>query len=127
MTENDVARVVVDAAFKIHSTLGPGLFESVYEAILAYELSSRGIRISRQHPLPVLYESVRMEVGFRADLVVQECVIVEVKSVEALAPIHTQQLLTYLRVADYRLGLLINFNSTLIKNGIRRVVNRLEE
>lgn len=127
MTENEIARTVVDSAFKVHSTLGPGLFESVYEAALAHELSIRGLHVARQRGLAVTYDTIRLNMGFRADLVVQEQVIVEVKSVESLAPIHRQQLLTYLRVSDLRLGLLINFNSVLIKDGIRRVVNRLEE
>ena len=125
MTENEIAAAVVDAAFKIHTTLGPGLFESVYEAALEYELQKRGLRVEHQIGLPVRYEEVRLELGFRVDLIVDGKVIVEIKSVEALAPVHKKQLLTYLRLTDLRLGLLINFNVELIKYGIQRVVNRL--
>jgi GxxExxY protein len=123
MTENEIAAAIVDAAFKIHTTLGPGLFESVYEAALEFELQKRGLRVAHQIGLPVHYEDVRLEVGFRVDFVVDGKVIVEIKSVEALAPVHKKQLLTYLRLTDLRLGLLINFNVELIKNGIHRVIN----
>lgn len=127
MTENEVAGKIVDAAFTVHTRLGPGLLESVYEAILEYELTKKGLYVIHQQPMPVVYEQVRMKVGFRPDLIVEDKVIVEVKSLEAIAPVHTKQLLTYLRLADKRLGLLINFGGALIKDGIRRVVNRLEE
>lgn len=127
MTENEVARQIVDAAYKVHTTLGPGLLETVYEAALAYELEKRDLGVVRQQALPVVYEDVRLDEGFRADLVVEDKVIVELKSVEQVAPVHKKQLLTYLRLADKRLGLLINFGASLIKNGISRVVNRLEE
>jgi GxxExxY protein len=127
MTENEVATHIVDVAYKIHSTYGPGLLESVYEAIMAHELSKRGLAVTRQQPIPLVHESIRMNVGFRADLIVQAKVVVEIKSIEAIAPIHKKQLLTYLRLADKRLGLLINFNVELIKNGIARVVNQLPE
>jgi len=125
MTQNEIATAVVDAAFKIHTTLGPGLFESVYEAALEYELQKRGLRVEHQIGLPVHYEEVRLELGFRVDLIVDGKVIVEIKSVEVLAPVHKKQLLTYLRLTDMRLGLLINFNVELIKHGIQRVVNKL--
>ena len=125
MTENEIATAVVDAAFKIHTTLGPGLFESVYEATLEYELQKRGLRVEHQIRLPVQYEQVRFALGFRVDLIINRKVIVEVKSIEALAPVHKKQLLTYLRLTDMRLGLLINFNVDLIKYGIHRVVNKL--
>src|SRR5689334_5170858 len=107
MTENEIARVIVDAAFKVHTTLGPGLLESVYEAVLEYELKKRGLRVGRQEPLPVVYEDVRLDEGFRIDLLVEDRVIIELKSVEQVAPVHKKQLLTYLRLADKRLGLLI--------------------
>ena len=123
MTENAIAKEIVDASFRIHTTLGPGLLESVYDAVLAYELGRRGLRVVRQQPIPVVYEDVRIDTGFRADLIVDDKVIVEVKSVENLAPVHKKQLLTYLRLADKRLGLLINFQVALIKDGITRVVN----
>ena len=127
MNENAIAREIVDAAFRIHTTLGPGLLESVYETVLSYELTRRGLQVSRQQATPVVYENVRMDEGFRADLIVEDKVIVEIKSVEALGYIHKKQLLTYLRLADKRLGLLINFNMALIKEGITRIVNGLEE
>jgi GxxExxY protein len=127
MTENDFAKQIVDAAFHIHTTLGPGLLESVYHAVLAYELAQRGLRAVSQQPIPVVYGKIRIDIGFRADLIVEDQVIVEIKSVEVLAPVHKKQLLTYLRLADKRLGLLINFNAALIKDGITRIVNGLEE
>jgi len=127
MNENAIAREIVDAAFRIHNALGPGLLESVYEAVLAFELDRRGLSVARQQPIPVVYESIRIDTGFRADLVVEEKVIIEVKSVELLAPVHKKQLLTYLRLADKRLGLLINFHVTFIRDGITRIVNGLEE
>ena len=125
MTENESAREIVDAAYKIHTTLGPGLLESVYEALLSSELERRGLGVQRQQAIPVVYEGVKMEVGFRADLVVDGKVIVEIKSIEEVHPVHKKQLLTYLKIADKRLGLLINFNVALIKNGITRIVNDL--
>ena len=127
MTENEIAREIVDAAYKIHTTLGPGLLESVYEAILAYELEKRGLRVTRQQPVPVAYETVKLDLGFRADLIVEDKVILELKSVERTAPVHKKQLLTYLKAADKRLGLLINFGAPLIKEGITRIVHRLPE
>lgn len=127
MTENAIATEIVDAAFRIHTTLGPGLLESVYQTVLAYELGRRGLRTVSQRPIPVVYENIRIDTGFRADLVVEDKVIVEIKSVELLAPVHKKQLLTYLRLADKRLGLLINFHVALIKDGITRIVNGLEE
>jgi GxxExxY protein len=126
VTENEIAKHVVDAAFRIHTTLGPGLFESVYEAVMAQELSRRGLQFVRQQPLPVVWENLHLEAGFRVDLIVENKVIVEIKSVEPIAPVHRKQLLTYLRLANKRLGILINFDVDLIKNGIARVVNGLE-
>ena len=127
MTENEIARTIVDAALKIHRTLGPGLLESVYEATLAHELRNQGLGITRQVGVPVYYEDVKLDLGFRADIVVDSKVIIEIKSVEALAPVHSKQLQTYLKLTNLHLGLLINFNVELIKNGIHRVVNRLPE
>jgi GxxExxY protein len=127
MHENEIARQVVDAAYKIHVQFGPGLLESAYEAMLVHELQKRGLQVAQQQPIPVLYDGVRLEVGYRADLVVEDKIIVELKSVEQVAPVHKKQLLTYLKVADKRLGLLINFGAILVKDGITRVVNRLEE
>ena len=127
MGENAVAQQIVDAAFRVHTALGPGLLESVYEAALAYELEMRGLSITRQQAIPVVYQAVRIHAGFYADLVVEDQVMVEIKAVETVAPVHKKQLLTYLKLADKRLGLLINFNVVLIKHGITRVVNGLEE
>jgi GxxExxY protein len=125
MRENEIAKEIVDAAYKIHTTLGPGLLESVYETVLAYELERRGLGIVRQQAIPVVYESVRLEEGFRADIIVANKVIIEIKSVEMLAPVHKKQLLTYLRLTDKKLGLLINFGAALIKDGIHRIANGL--
>jgi len=125
MTENEIAKEIVGASFKIHTTLGPGLLESVYEAVLAYELKQRGLRVVRQQAVPVIYEGVHFEEGFRADLIIEGKVIVELKSVEVIAPVHKKQVLTYLRLTNLKLGLLINFGEALIKDGISRVVNGL--
>jgi GxxExxY protein len=127
MTENEVSKTIVDSALKIHRALGPGLLESVYEIVLAHELRSRGLRVQRQVSLPVRYENILFDEGFRADLVVEQKVIVEIKSVELVKRVHKKQVLTYLRLADMRLGLLINFGTDLIRDGITRLVNRLEE
>lgn len=127
MTENEIAAVITDVAFHIHVKLGPGLLESVYEIILAHELRSRNLQVERQCPIPMQYGTIHFEEVFRADLIVENKVIVELKSVEAVSQIHLKQLLTYLRIADKRLGLLINFNEALIKDGIHRVVNGLKE
>jgi GxxExxY protein len=125
MSENAVARQIVDAAYRVHTVLGPGLLESVYEAALAYELEKRGLRVIRQQAIPVVYEEVRIHTGFHSDVVVEDEVIVEIKALEIIAPVHKKQLLTYLKMADKRLGLLINFNVALIKDGITRIVNGL--
>ena len=127
MTENEIATIVVDAAFKIHTTLGPGLLESVYEAALKYELEKRGLKVLQQLGIKVAYEGLDLGIGFRVDLVAADKLVIEVKSIEELAAVHSKQLATYLRLMDLRLGLLINFNVGLIRNGIRRVVNRLVE
>jgi GxxExxY protein len=127
MTENEIAAQVVDAALKIHRTLGPGLLESVYQATLSYELQKRGLRVAQQVALPVYYDSIKLNLGFRVDVLVADKVIIEIKSVESLAPVHRKQVETYLRLMDLRLALLINFNVELIKDGIQRVVNRLAE
>jgi len=127
MTENEIAKIVVDAAIKVHRALGPGLLESVYEIVLAHELAKRGLKVERQVPISIEYNGLNFQEGFRADIVVEEKIIVELKSVENIQPVHKKQLLTYLRLADMRLGLLINFGSTLLKDGISRVVNGLNE
>jgi GxxExxY protein len=127
LKENEIAKQVVDAAFKIHTTLGPGLLESVYEEVLTFELRERGFRFKRQALLPVVYCGIQIHEGFRADLIVEGKVILELKSVEIIKPVHKKQLLTYLRLADLRLGLLINFGTALIRDGITRIVNGLED
>jgi GxxExxY protein len=126
MHENQISRIIVDSAFKIHTTLGPGLLESVYDAVLAHELGSRGFHLDIQQAIPVIYDGVRLDLGFRADIIVNGKLVIEVKSVDALAPVHAKQLRTYLKLMDLKLGLLINFNVDLIKDGIRRVVNGLD-
>ena len=125
MRENEISREVVDAAYKIHVGLGAGLLESAYEAVMAYELDKRGLRFERQKLIPIVYEGIHLKEGFRADFIVEDLVIIELKSVESVAPVHKKQLLTYLRLTDKRLGLLINFNTNLIKNGITRIANKL--
>ncbi len=125
MTENEIAKIIVDAAFQIHKRLGPGLLESVYEVVLAHELKKRGLRVKRQVPVAIVYDDIKFDEGFRADLIIEDKVIVELKSVENIVPVHKKQLLTYLRLSDKRLGLLINFGSELIRDGISRVVNGL--
>jgi len=125
MNENELSREIVDACFKIHTKLGPGLLESVYEEVLAYELSNRGLLIRRQAPIPVVYDDIKLELGFRADIIVGDIVIVEIKSIESIAAVHQKQVLTYLKLAGMKLGLLINFNCALIKDGIQRIVNGL--
>jgi GxxExxY protein len=127
MTENEIAREVVDAAYKVHTTLGPGLLESVYEIVLAHELKQRGLAVTKQVPVPIKYDSIVLEEGFRADIIGEDKVILELKSVERVAPVHKKQLLTYLRLADKRLGLLINFGEELVKTGISRIVNGLAD
>ena len=122
---NDISGQVVDAAFAVHNALGPGLLESAYQAALHYELVSRGLRVDKEVELPVIYRNVRLDVGYRLDLLVEDQVIVEIKSVDALAPIHQAQLLSYLRLSGRRLGLLINFNAVLLKDGVKRLVNNL--
>ena len=125
MTENEISKIIVDVSYKIHTKLGPGLLESVYEAILFHELVKRGLSVERQKPIPVVWENVFLDIGFRTDLIVENKVIIEIKSVEQVSRVHPKQLLTYLRITKLKLGLLINFNEALIKNGITRIVNNL--
>ena len=125
MTENELSKIIVNTCYNIHVKLGPGLLESVYEEILFYELTAQGLKVERQKAIPVIWNNIKMEIGFRADLIIENKVIIELKSVESIAPVHPKQLLTYLRLANLKLGLLINFNDTLIKDGITRIVNNL--
>jgi GxxExxY protein len=125
MTENEISKIVVDKCHQIHVALGPGLLESVYEEILFFELNKENLKVERQKALPVIWKNKKMNLGFRADLIVENKVILELKSVEKIARVHPKQLLTYLKVTNLKLGLLINFNEVLIKNGITRIVNNL--
>ena len=126
-TENELSKIILDAAFKVHTRTGPGLLESVYEVTLAHELRKVGLRVERQVPIPIRYDDLTFDEGFRADLLVEGRVIVELKSIEQLARVHAKQLLTQLRLSDRKLGLLINFGEIHLKNGIERVVNGLTE
>ena len=125
MNENDLSAIIVDCCYRIHTKLGPGLLESVYEEILCYELLEAGLFYTRQSGIPVYYNELILELGFRADIIVENKVIIELKSIESIAPVHKKQLLTYLKLTGLKLGLLINFNEALIKNGIIRIVNNL--
>ena len=125
MTENEITAIIIDCCIKIHKTLGPGLLESVYENVLVYELKKRGLVCESQKGIPIIYDDIRMDTGFRADLIVEDMVIIELKAVENLLPVHKKQLLTYLRLADKKVGLLINFNEELMKNGITRIANKI--
>ena len=127
MTENDVGTVIVDAALAVHRGLGPGLLESVYEIILSHELRKRGLRMERQVPITIHYDGLQVEGGFRADMIVEGKVIVELKSVEKVQAVHRKQIQTYLRLTGCKLGYLLNFGSALMKDGITRAVNGLEE
>jgi GxxExxY protein len=123
MTENEISKIVFESALKVHKVLGPGLLESAYEECLFYELKKFNLKVEKQKALPLIYEEVRLDVGYRIDICIEDKFIVEVKSVEALTDVHLAQLLTYLRLSDYRLGLLINFNVKLLKEGVKRVIN----
>lgn len=124
MTENEITEIIIGCAIKVHKTLGPGLLESAYEECLYYELSKTPLEIERQRPLPLIYNEVKLECGYRADLSVNKKVIVEVKSIDALNDIHLAQILTYLKLANCKVGLLINFNVLKLIDGVRRVVNK---
>ena len=123
MNENEIAKQILDPAFVIHTKLGPGVFESVYEVLVAYELRKKGSTVERQKPMPITYDGVRFEEAFRSDLVVNGKVIAELKSVEALSAVHAKQVLTQLRLSGLKLGLLINFGEAHLKNGIKRIIN----
>ena len=125
MTENEISKIVVDIAYKVHTKIGPGLLESVYEEIMFCEIKNYGLTVERQKAIPVIWKEKQLEIGFRADLIVENKVIIELKSVEEIAPVHYKQVLTYLKLTDLKLGLLINFNEYLIKDGIKRIVNNL--
>lgn len=123
MDENEISKFVFESALKIHKVLGPGFLESAYEECLFYELKKSGLKVEKQKQLPLVYEEVRLDVGYRIDIIIEDKFIVEIKSVEALTDVHLAQLLTYLKLSNCKLGLLINFNVSLLKNGVRRVIN----
>ena len=122
MTENEISKIVLDCAFKVHSILGPGLLESTYRSCLAYELRKTGLNVKEEHPLPLIYEEIKLECGYRIDLLVNSKVIVELKTVEEFTEVHQAQILTYMKLSDCRLGLLINFYVKSLKNGIKRFI-----
>ena len=123
MTENELAKIVFESGMKVHKVLGSGLLESAYEECLYYELQKLGLSVEKQKTLPLIYENVKLEIGYRIDLLVEKKLVVEIKSVEALNDLHLAQILTYLKLSNCKLGLLINFNTVLFKNGVKRVIN----
>ncbi len=125
MRENEISKIVFELCLMIHKKYGPGLFESVYEEIICFELHKLDISFTRQQGIPLIHEEIKMDVGFRADVIIENKVILELKSVEVLSPLHHKQLLTYLKLTDLKLGLLINFNVSLLKDGIHRIANKL--
>jgi GxxExxY protein len=125
MRENELSKIVFDCALKVHQTLGPGLLESAYEECLFYELKKTGLYVEKQKALPLIYEEVKLDIGYRIGIIIENKLILEIKSVEALNDVHFAQLMTYLKLTDCKLGMLLNFNVSLIKNGIKRVVNNL--
>ena len=127
MHTNEITGMIIDVAIDIHRRLGPGLLESVYQAILMHELKNRGLRVESEVPFPVEWDGIKLDLGFRADLVVEDKIVVELKSVEKTAPVHRKQVLTYLKVSGARIGLLLNFGEVLLKDGIHRLVNNFDE
>ena len=127
MKENEIATRVVDAAYRLQSGLGPGIFEIVYEVSLAHDLRKHGYLVERQVPVPIIWDGITFDEGFRADLIIDDCVLVEVKSIAALDAVHSKQVLTYLRLMDKRLGLLVNFGEQLIRHGIKRIANGMPD
>ena len=125
LTENEISKLVFNCALKVHKALGPGLLESTYEECLCYELRKSGLQVEKQKQLPLVYEDIEMDIGYRVDMFVNSKVIIEIKAVDALTDVHLAQILTYLKLSNSKLGMLINFNVTLIKDGIQRVVNNL--
>ena len=123
MTHNELSSIIINTAIDIHRKLGPGLLESVYLAVLEYELKKRGLAVQKEVPVPVLWDNLRLEIGFRADLIIEGMVLIELKSVEQVAAVHKKQVLTYIKLTDLRLGLLVNFGEELLKHGIHRIIN----
>jgi GxxExxY protein len=125
MTENELSKIVFDAALKVHQNLGPGLLESAYEECLFYELKKTSLKVEKQKALPLIYEEIKLDIGYRLDIILEDKLIIEIKSVESLNEVHFAQLLTYLKLTNCKLGLLINFNVKLVKDGIKRIANNL--
>ena len=125
MTENEISKIVFEICLMIHKKYGPGLFESVYEEIFCYELNKLDIALTRQHAVSLMHEEIKMDIGFRADVIIENKVLIELKSVEMLLPVHHKQLRTYLKLTGFKLGMLINFNVNLMKDGIHRIANNL--
>jgi len=125
MTENELSKIIIGCAIEVHKQLGPGLLESAYQECLYYELKLKGINVKRQKPMPIIYKEVKLDHGYRIDLLVEEKVVVEIKAIDYLNDIHKAQTLTYLRLGEYKLGLLLNFQELVLKNGIKRIVNNL--
>lgn len=123
ISENDISKIVYEAGYLVHKTLGPGLLESAYEECMFYELNKNGLFVEKQKPMPLIYDEVKLDVGYRLDLLIERKFILEIKSVEALNDIHLAQILTYLRLSNCRLGMLVNFNTIQFKNGVKRVIN----
>lgn len=123
MNENEISQIIIGCAIEVHKQLGPGLLESAYEECLCYELRIRGLNVQKQKPMPIIYKEVKLDHGYRIDLLVQDKVVVEIKTIDAFNDVHTAQVLTYLKLGDFKLGLLLNFQTTLLKNGIKRVIN----
>ncbi|SNS66742.1 GxxExxY protein [Belliella buryatensis] len=122
MTENEISKEIINSCYTIHSELGPGLYENIYENILAYELSNKGFDVKRQKPIPVIWQGMIFENSFKADLIIENKVLIELKSIEALSKVHYKQVITYLKLTNIKLGLLINFNESLLRDGVKRIV-----
>ena len=125
MDENKLSRIIIGCAIEVHKRLGPGLLESAYKECLYYELTERGIKVSKEIPLPIVYKEVRLDHGYRIDLLIENKVVIEIKTVEAFTDVHFAQVLTYLKLGEYKLGLLINFHVSVLKSGLKRIVNGL--
>ncbi len=123
MSENELSTMIIGCAIEVHKQLGPGLLESAYKECLYYELKQAGLKVQKEKPMPIVYKEVKLDHGYRIDLLIEEKVVVEIKTVEAFSDVHTAQVLTYLRLGNYKLGLLLNFQTTVLKNGIKRLIN----
>lgn len=123
MNENDISKIIIGCAIDVHKQLGPGLLESAYQECLYYELVKAGLKVEKEKPMPIVYKDVKLDHGYRIDLLVEDKVVIELKTVEVLNDVHTAQVLTYLRLGNYKLGLLLNFHVSILKNGIKRLIN----